>query len=212
VKNLGQFKDESVVDLLVGIVAGGTEESLFVIAEAAQELGHSNSKKAFEPLRQALDRRSWNDIIKIAALHGLSELDDERVIDILVANAAPGQSQQARPAAIRGLGLVTSRKPKALVKLHQVADQTENEFRLRMAVIGALGETKQRKSLPILKELAHTAQDGRLSRAARLAIEDMTQPKDDTSVQFAALQKQIAHVSGELAQLDRKIRKSKKSA
>jgi aminopeptidase N len=212
VHNLSHFTHESVVDLLVGIVSGGKEKSLFVIAEAAQSLGKTKSTKAFGPLQNALNRQSWNDMVKIAALLGLAELDDERVIDLLVAHAAPGQSMQARPVAIHALGKVTATRPKALAKLHALANQTENEFRLRMALIGALGETKQRKSLPILKQLAHTAQDGRLCRAARLAIDDLEAPKDDNSILLGELRQQMAVVSGELAQLDKRIRKSKKSA
>ena len=210
VKNLGHFKNESIVDLLVDIVSGGKEKSVFVIAEALQALGQTNSARAFEPLKNALGQKSWNDVIKIAALHGLADLDDERVTNLLAQHAAPGQSQLSRPAAIKALGKVSAKRTKALTKLHELAEQTENEFRLRMALIGALGEGKKRKSLPILKQLAHTAQDGRLCRAARLAIEDLSHPraaqaKDD-------LRQQITRVKGELAQLDRQLRRPKKSA
>lgn len=172
---LGNFKDEGVADLLAGIISGGKEQSYFVLAEAAVALGKTKSAKAYPVLKAALDTPSWNETVRVGVLNGLAELGDERGVDLALEYAGGGKPWHARPAAISALGKLASVAPRAVAKLHELAASDEtDQFTLRMALVGAMGEAKKPESIDVLSRLSRAAVDGRIKRAASETIEQLS--------------------------------------
>ncbi len=172
---LGNFKDETVAELLAGIVSGGTEKSCFVLAEAAVALGKTRSKKALPVLKAALEMPSWNETVRIGALTGLSELGETDGVELAANWASGGKPAHSRPAAIAALGKLAKKVPAAVDMLHRLAEDEEtDQFTLRMALIGALGEAKKPDSVPVLHSIARTAVDGRVKRAIADTLSELS--------------------------------------
>lgn len=175
VNALGTFKDDSVGEVLAGIVTGGEETSFFVLADACAALGKSKSPAAFDALKAALEIPSWNEVVRVGALNGLAELGDERAVELASDYAKGGKPWHARPAAIGALGKLGVKQSKAVDALHELARTEEAEqFTLRMSLIGALGEAKKPESASVLSQLGKTAHDGRVKRAVAETIEKLT--------------------------------------
>ncbi|MBL0186413.1 MAG: HEAT repeat domain-containing protein [Candidatus Obscuribacter sp.] len=165
VNALGNYKDESVAKLLADLVTSGKEKSQFVLADAVNALGRTGSKLAFDVLKEATTRASWNDIIAIGALSGLAELKDDRAVAIARELAGSGKPMQARPAAIACLGKYAEKSEDALTALHDLAESEEGrQFTLRMSIVNAIGTAKSASSLPVLDKLKGSSHDGRVKR------------------------------------------------
>ena len=67
--------------------------------------------KSAETLRQALTWPSWRDSIRLAALHGLAALAEERDATAMFAAVAPGQPKMTREGAAPALGQFGARVP-----------------------------------------------------------------------------------------------------
>lgn len=200
---LGNFKDESVAELLAGILTGGQEQSYFVLADAAVALGKTGSEKAFPALQHALAMPSWNEVVRVGALNGLAELGDERGVDLAAEHAAGGQPLLARPAAISALGKLGKKAKKAVETLHGLADSEEaDQFTLRMAVVGALGEAKNPDSAQVLSRLGKTAVDGRIKRAVQETIGKLDAKP---SAQADELKSQVEGLQGQLKELTERL-------
>jgi aminopeptidase N len=206
VSALGNFKDESVGELLAGIVGGGTEKSVFVLADAAAALGKTKSPKAFDTLKGALKITSWNETVRVGVLNGLAELGDERGIDLAGEYAQGGQPWHARPAAIAALGKLGAKVSKAVDSLHSLADSDEAEqFTLRMAIVGALGEAKQKDSVPYLRRIHNAATDGRIKRAVDQTIEKLAGGSDKPEASVEELKGKVEKLEGQVRDLTEKL-------
>lgn len=172
---LGNFKDETVAELLAGIVTGGTEKSVFVVADAAVALGKTKSAKALPALKHGLTIASWNETVRIGVLSGLAELGDDTVVELASDWAKGGKPSHSRPAAISALGKLAKKFAGAVDTLHRLAEDEEtDQFMLRMALIGALGEAKKPESAAVLSAIGRTATDGRVKRAIEDTLAELT--------------------------------------
>ena len=171
---LGNFKDETVAELLAGIVTGGKEKSIFVVADAALALGKTHSAKALPALKHALGVTSWNETVRIGALNGLAELGDAEAVALAADWAKGGKPAHSRPAAITALGKLGVKSAVAVDTLHRLAEDEEtDQFMLRMALIGAIGEAKKPESASILQAMGRTATDGRVKRAVEETMAEL---------------------------------------
>lgn len=205
---LGSFKDESVADLLAGILSGGQEQSYFVLADAAVALGKTRSEKAFPALQAALAIPSWNEVVRVGVLNGLAELGDARGVDLAAEYAGAGKPWHARPAAIAALGKLAGKAPRAVDVLHSLAESEEaDQFTLRMAVIGALGEAKNPASLPVLSRLGQTALDGRIKRAVAETLGQVESAQGTPTAQVDELKAEIERVTGKLREITERLEK-----
>jgi len=203
---LGNFKDESVAELLAGILTGGQEKSYFVLADAATSLGKSKSAKAFPALQAALNMPSWLEVVRVGALNGLAELGDERGVDLAIEYSAAGRPWHARPAAISTLGKFAGKAPKALTVLHDLAESEEAaQFTLQMAVIGALGEAKSPESKPVLSRLGKTVADGRIKRAIAETLSKLDGDKSGSTGEVSTLKSQVEGLEGKLKELSERL-------
>lgn len=178
---LGEFKDERVATALAEIVQQG-DASYFVEAETAAALGKTRHHGVLEPLQQAAQRPSWNEVIRAGAFRGLAALQDERSIPVLQAFTAYGQPPQARYAAIRALGTLGGEKDPApapiLDTLTALLD--EDHFRTRMAALDALESLHSPKTLPALEHLRHRDLDGRIKRRLDEVIDAIRNERKQT--------------------------------
>ena len=163
---LGEFKDEAVAEAMARLLAEG-DESYFAEAEAARTLGKTRSAKAFEPLVQALERDSYMEVIRTAALDGLAQLRDERGLEV-----AKGWAQYGKPEMVRGAALV------AAAKLGEEKKETvefltdylrDTSLRVRLRAAESLENLGDRKAVEALEEQAHRELDGRARRRMREA-------------------------------------------
>lgn len=200
---LGEFKDESVAEILAGIVSGTEEESYFVRAEAATALGKTKSETAFAVLAAAMNTPSWNEVVRVGVLSGLAELGDERAVSIAADYAAAGKPWASRPAAITALGKLAEKNAAlAIEALHALAEDEETEqFTLRVSVIGALGQAKNKLSRPVLHRMTASAYDGRLKRAILQAQHTISLEKGNSTQEVESLKTQLAELTGQVKHL-----------
>ena len=78
VEHLAGFKrDEVAARALVSLLQAG-DPSPVVEAEAAKSLGVMKAASGWETILAALERPSWNEIIRVRALEGLGATEDPR--------------------------------------------------------------------------------------------------------------------------------------
>ena len=169
---LGEFSNnERAASALIKVLADG-DESYFVESEAALALGKTRDSRGFESLKNALDRNSYLDTIRVHAMAGLAELRDERAVEIARDYISYGQPPRARVAAIgtlsRHAALNENRRPQIIDWLTPLAD--DREFMVRMRVPGAFEEIGDMRGLEAVRRLAERDLDGRIQRRANEAI------------------------------------------
>jgi aminopeptidase N len=181
VKGLGNFKDEEAFEQLRPLAA--SDPSYFVEAEAVHAVAHTKVEGAFEVLELALEKDSFNDVIRCRALEGFAELDDDRAIPILYERSSYGKPELVRAQALRSLGKMGRTRPENREILEKIGDafQTPSgprSFRARLAAIQALETLNREEALPLLRRVAETELDGRLVRNAGLALRKIERGRD----------------------------------
>ena len=176
---LGEFKDESAVDALLGPLAG--DESYFVEAEAARSLGKTKSPRAFEAIQGVLSRDSFVDIVRATALDGFAELKDARAVPLAMEYSQYGKHPNARSLAVACLGKLGDlaegeKKDKIVDRLIELLD--DPWLRVKLQAVGALEFMKADRALPALGRLAERDLDGRVQRRAREASARIRQGRD----------------------------------
>ena len=144
------------------------EASYFAEANGLRALGSLSHPKAEEILKKALEEDSWNNVIRIAALDGLSSLKSQGLIPFFVKYTKWGQPHRVRMAAIR-----------ALASYGPGNDETQNRFielaqdpylLVQIAAVQALHRIGDERAVPILKKYTTGDLDGRLKRLSEEAV------------------------------------------
>jgi len=189
VKALATLKIQPSYEVLKALVAKG-DPSYLVEADALAALGQfadvgrNSSKVPEQPLpeseilailSQALqERSSWNEVVRVGAMRGLSALKTSTAaLEIMLNYLELGTPQPLRLAAIRGLGTIASGQPSAQVD--RIVTHLENLsrdtfFLTQVAVVTALEKIALPKALSILRSLADHTTDGRVRLLAEEAI------------------------------------------
>ena len=178
---LGEFRDAAAARALQRFLAGRGDDSYYVQAAAAAALGRTLQPLAYSALRRALGRPSHNDVITAAALGGLASLRDVRALETLIEWTQWGRHQNARAAAVRGLGTLAAladepARLRARERLEQLLD--DRWLRVQLAALGALGALRDARAVPALGALADRALDGRLRRSARVTARTLAEGAD----------------------------------
>ena len=168
---LGEFRDEAAATALTGLLSGDRTDLIEMAAAGA--LGRTRQPSAFAVLEKALERDSFNQVVRQGALSGLVALKDERAIPVALAWTEYGRPDQARFAAIGALGglgkLVKDKEKEQIVE--RLKDLLEDKnWRARIAAIGAAQTLGDPALLPILQRKAESGEDGREVRRSREAI------------------------------------------
>jgi aminopeptidase N len=181
VKALGNFKDEEAFQALRPLA--NSDPSYFVEAEAVHALARTKIAAAFEVLETALEKDSFNDVIRCKALEGFAELDDDRSVQILYEYSRYGKPELVRAQALRGLGRMGRTRPENREIIEKISDAFQSpsgprSFRAKLASVQALETLQRQEALPILNRVAEMELDGRLVRNARLARRKIDRGRD----------------------------------
>ncbi len=163
---LGEFRGDEACEALSPMLA--RDASYFVEAEAAASIGKTRSKKAFAILTKALEKASFNDVIRCGAMRGFAELGDERAIPILLGWTEYGKPNFARETAIEELGKLGQGKREVRLRLCDLLD--DKNFYARLAAVEALQALHDHDAVGVLNRLASQDVDGRLKGAAAKAV------------------------------------------
>ena len=181
VKALGSFKDEQAFETLRPLAE--KDASYFVEAEAVHAIARTKAEGAFPLVVGALEKDSFNDVVRCKALEGFGELDDDQALSILYEYSRYGKPELVRAQALRTLGKMGKSRPDNREILEKVSDAFQapegpRSFRAKLAAIQALETLNREEGLPILRRVAETELDGRLVRNARLAMRKIERGKD----------------------------------
>ncbi|MCG3205640.1 MAG: hypothetical protein KCHDKBKB_02362 [Elusimicrobia bacterium] len=148
------------------------EKSYFAETEALRTLGALRHLKHEEILKDALKKDSWNDIIRIAALEGLSATRSRKWLPTFLFYTRPGHHQRLRMAAIRCLMAFEPGTPGVQERLLTLL---KDPFLLvQIAAARALHQVGDERAVALLKTMTTGDLDGRLKRLAEEAIEKIT--------------------------------------
>jgi len=150
IEGLAVFEDSSLADLYRNLIE--SDQSYFVVAEAAKALGKSRAPQSFETLAALLGQDSWQDTIRAGALVGFGALKDTRALDFAFMYAAPGNSASVRGAALALLGITGRGNERAYRMLIEVLG--EPSIQIRFIAIQALGELGDSRAIPVLEDAA----------------------------------------------------------
>ena len=191
VKALGSFQDPRVAEALKKTAT--KDESYFVEASAIFAYTQARAKAgqtAVTPesletekfLIEQLAKESYVDVIRAAALRAIGQLpgisrgERPSTFAVLAQWCKRGKPEDARWAAVQTLGkiaqtAVPSVRGEILALFAQLA--TEDEFRIRMNLVKALGDTESVDAISILKFIQTQDADGRVKRSAMLTASDL---------------------------------------
>ncbi|MCH8066238.1 MAG: HEAT repeat domain-containing protein [Chloroflexi bacterium] len=173
---LGSFRDEppdhrgaKAAAALQRLLDDG-DASYYVEAEAAAALGKTRSDRAFATLERTLEKESHNNVIRVRAFEGFSELRDERALPIAMEWTAYGKPYQARDAAatcLSKLARFIDRKEPARDRLIELLD--DPWLRTRLTAVAGLVHLGESEAIPALEQRAARELDGRVIRSCREA-------------------------------------------
>ncbi|MFQ5481444.1 MAG: M1 family aminopeptidase [Nitrospinaceae bacterium] len=177
VRALGEFGDDPQAVKALRKVAAG-DPSYRVEAEAVRCLGKVRDRDSRPLLEAALDRPSHNDMVRSAVYQALSELEDPECWPLLTAGAEYGAPRMSRGAAMRAMARIARRhehlKGPALEHLRRFAKENRGTlaavFRGKIWAIDALQTLDDLAAVPVLRQVADSAADGRLRRRAEDAV------------------------------------------
>jgi len=164
---LGQFRREEAAEALIRLLEKG-DPSYFVEAECLKSLGKTKSPKAFEVLQKALDRGSFQEVIRTGALEGLASLGDRRALPLVMERTKLGQHYKVRESATAALGKLGKDDKEVLARLEELL--VDYWFRVRIAAANALVELKAADRVASIEMAAHKELDGRVKRIFREAV------------------------------------------
>ena len=178
---LSNFRDEAASRALAAYLDGEGDASYYVQANAAAALGKTLQPSAYEVLLGVLGRPSHNDAITAAALGGLASLRDPRAVETLLDYTQWGRHQNARRAAIEGLGrLAPYADEPARVRVRERLEELLDDpwLRVQLQAVSSLQALKDARSAPALQATSARALDGRLRRSARVAARTISEGAD----------------------------------
>jgi len=163
---LGDYRDAGAAQAL--IEAARHDESYFVQAAALHALGKTRDARAFDVLRKALEKSTWNGVVESGAAFGLGELGDGRATALLVDATRFGNEEARRRAALSALGrhgeIVESERTAAIETIITALD--DPIFMVQRQAIHAAERLADRRFLGALDRLSVSASNGRVRRDA----------------------------------------------
>jgi len=173
---LGQFKREEASEALMALFDKG-DQSYFVEAECLRSLGKTKSAKALEFIQKGMERPSWQEVIRVAAMDGLGALEDRRALPIVMEKTKLGNHLKVREAATAAVGKLGKDNKDAFDLLTELLN--DYWFRVRMAAANALVELKDTSALNFLTKAADKELDGRAKRVFREAAIKLREQKPE---------------------------------
>ncbi|MBN2229686.1 MAG: HEAT repeat domain-containing protein, partial [Candidatus Thorarchaeota archaeon] len=195
---LGQFyRNDRAFDTLKKLL--DDMESYFVVAAAAASIGKTQHEAAFETLTKFLSNcpASWHDVIKIGCLEGLTAIEKEEVIDIVVKYLDLGTSDWIRRMIPNMLASLGKRYKKEHPEIKSVLERHlfDNSYRVQYLTISAASTYEDATLIPTLSKLAERAAESGIVRGCRVAIRSLSMKKEPQKIE--SLQKSIEDLEKE---------------
>jgi aminopeptidase N len=199
VKALGNFKNKEAFEALCKVAE--QDASYFVEAEAVVAIARTKVEAAFGVLETALEKDSFNDVIRCRALEGFAEVDDDRALPLLYEYSGYHKPELIRAQALLTLGKMGSTRPDNKEIPERIGDVFQSPsgpqtFRAKLAAIQALVTLNRDEAIPILKKVAQGELDGRLVRSAKLAVRKIETGRDKGEA-IKKLEKRLDEVAEE---------------
>jgi hypothetical protein len=191
------------------------DPSYFVEADATHAWAQTRSRdvagaaETEKFLLAQLKRDSYLDVLRAGALRGLAELpgvgrgERPQAMATLIEWTKRGKAEDARIAAVVALGSVAksavpAERARILELFNVLAD--EDDFRLRMRLVQALGECEAPEAASILEKIHRLDLDGRVRRDA-LTMRDAVLSAGSAPESVAQLKEQLAKLEEEQRKL-----------
>ncbi len=179
------------------------DPSYLVEAEAARSLGRTKQTSGFETLVDLLERDSWADVVKSAAIDGLAALRDDRATPHLIARTRYGHPTRARRSAIMAVPKLMSDR-RGRETLEELLDDSDPH--LRIDVARALAEYGDIKARGALRARLDVDLDPRVRRRLRETLRDLggegKRAVEQLREEFDKLQGEHAELKARLATLE----------
>lgn len=180
VRALGEYRKKDGINKLLPLL--NNDESYFVQAEAALAIGKTKAKEALEYLTNALNMRSFNEVIASNAIQGIAET--KGMFDVVISKTLDKEHHRVRETATLALAKYAD-NDKAYDRLLELL--RDRWFKVRINAIKALEEVKVEKALGELEEIASKDLEPRVRRVAEEAIisirEHMKKPKEISALE-----------------------------
>ncbi len=163
VRAIGEFRNEKCIEILLPFLLN--DKSYFVQGEAALSIGKCRSKEGLKYLINALEMRSFNEVIASNAIQGIAEIKDR--LDIIISKCAYNEHHAIREAATLALEKYLNDE-NAYIKLIELLK--DRWFKVRINAIKALRNAKIEKAIPELERVAKMDLEPRVRRVAEEAI------------------------------------------
>lgn len=172
---LGNFKDEAATDFLREVL--DKDESYFVAVAAIRALVSIGGDKAFDAVKSAIAKASWQEVVAASVFHGFAQAKEKRAVDLAIEHSKYGSPTPIRVAAIGCLGalgkeLNKDNKADKIVD-HLIELTKDKNIRARVSSIRALGKLGNKRALPALGEAEQRECLDQLKAAAMDAIKSL---------------------------------------
>ncbi|MCL4539418.1 MAG: M1 family metallopeptidase [Bacteroidetes bacterium] len=170
IRSLGNFKgDRDLEGFLSGIFYD--QQNYFVRAAAITAMSDIDSAAAFHAIYTALDRDSYGEVIRTAALNGLTKIRPNMAYLIATNYAKYGEPEALRTTGLRVLAKLDMNYQETIARFSKYL--SDPYIWARAGAIEGLGRIGKSSVIPLLRERMKVEPDGRLVAMARRAIESI---------------------------------------
>lgn len=171
VTSLSRYRGDAVLGTLRH--AFSADSSYMVAAAALRSLAIADSAGRTGYCEQALQRNSYNEVIRSAGLSILADVGDENALRLIQSYTRYGVDRNLRIQAVNILSSVWKSRKEIVAYLQGML--SDPSFHVRRAVMDNLGTIGDAGSLDALQKSAEREADSRLVKAARDAIAKIKQ-------------------------------------
>lgn len=148
ITGLAAFKDKQLAELFTSIIK--TDQSYYVVAEAAKALGQTEATGAYEALTDLLKQDSWQDTLRAGAFNGLAALNDPRALEIGLKYAAPGNRDRLRGMAFQMLATAGKGNEQVLKVLTEALKESSTQ--ILSSALQSLAKMGDARAVPALED------------------------------------------------------------
>ncbi len=173
-EGLGHYPSSRVLGEIKAVYEN--EKSYFAQAEAIRALGRMRDPGLLSTFKGWLERDSWNEVLRIAALDAIGSLQLAESILILKEYSRYGQHPNVRMTAIRRLGALG--KGREDIQNHLIELLKDSYLLVRLTVVRALSTFADERTTDALMAYTTGDLDGRLKRTAEEAVRKIRKGMD----------------------------------
>jgi aminopeptidase N len=205
VEHLASFKHDAKIGEEVAARLQRGDPSPLVEAELAKTLGIIRADGAFDLLLQALERSSWNDVVRARALDGLGALEDARGLPLLIDWSQYGRPEPARIAAANALAALAKVEQHRRAAVERLAELLRDPaMRVRVTAARALGTIGDRAGLAALQAATERDLHPSVVRAAREAARNIREGSAQSN-EMAELRAELEKLAAENRELKERV-------